>query len=448
MKKFLTLSGWARAVLMSACGVMAALALAPYFWWPILPVSFGLWLHYLLRAESPKAAFRLSWWWGFGFFLAGLYWVSISMTVDLARFGWMIPFALIGFNGALALFPASAGWVFSRLRGNEVVRWVLFATLVTTFEWLRGTILTGFPWNLLGYAWGATDASIQIASAIPIYPLSFLTLLFASSVALWAKRWPVLLSVAAFALMLSWAGEQLKDASEFQPPYSMRLVQANIPQTLKNDPAHARAAFEAHVGLSSGSDADYIIWSESALPFVLNLQMGFPAEAFDWLGENQTLITGAVTIDSGQIYNSIVALNRGGIIARYDKQHLVPFGEYVPFRGWLPIDKLTPGMADFERGQGNRTLLGFHPLICYEVIFADYAKGEKDVLLNLTNDGWFGDSSGPYQHLTMARFRAVEQGKPLIRVANSGVSAVIDAHGRVQEKIGLNQIGVIDLTSK
>jgi apolipoprotein N-acyltransferase len=492
MKRLLTLTGWPRMILLCACGVMAALALAPSFWWPLLPVSYGLWLHYVLRAESARAAFRLSWWWGFGFFLAGLYWICISMTVDLARFGWMIPFALIGLNGGLALFPALAGWVFARLRHAELgsaskpqsqaapvawilkrvqddrVGWVLFALLVAASEWLRGNILTGFPWNLIGYAWGATDASIQIASAVPIYALTFTTILLASSAALWAKRWPVLASVAVFALMLSWSREQLADAQPYVPETSMRLVQANIAQTLKNDPAQARAALEAHVALSQGARADVIIWAESALPYALDPAQPFPSEAFDWLAKGQTLITGGVMIDAGKPYNSIIALTREGIIARYDKQHLVPFGEYVPFRGVLPIEKLTPGMAEFERGKGPRALLGFHPLVCYEVIFPQYSNARHSepkaknlepsneilrdaqddapsILLNITNDGWFGDSSGPYQHLTMARFRAVEQGAPLIRVANSGISALIDAHGRVQHSLLLNEAGVIEI---
>lgn len=468
MRRLLTLTGWARAALLFACGAGAALALAPFFLWPLLFPAYGLFLHYLSRAQSAKTAFRLSWWWGFGFFLTGLYWVCIAMTVDLARFGWMIPFALLGLNGGLALFTALSGLGFYYLRRDHaVVNWLLFSLLLFAGEWLRGHILTGFPWNLIGYAWGASDVSLQVAALLPMYPLTLMTLLLAASAALWRQYRVLAAGVLAVLLALHGYGFwRLHDAPPFEPGVSVRVVQASIPQRLKWDPAHLAESLRAHVAHSlsgQGEQApDLLIWPESAFPYAIDVNAPFPAGAFGWLQPHQTLVTGAVFYDrSGAdpaFFNSIMAVNgQGELLARYDKQHLVPFGEYVPLRGLLPIDKLTAGLADFVPGDGERILAINHylivqPLICYEAIFPAYADAPaggapRDMLLNLTNDDWFGDSSGPYQHLTMSRFRAVEQGLPMIRAANSGISAVIDAHGRIVQSLALDKKGRLDIAS-
>jgi apolipoprotein N-acyltransferase len=453
--KLLTCEGWRRVGLMWLLGAMAALAHAPFFLWFLLPLSYGMWLAVLLRQDSPKRGFILSWWWGFGFFLVGLYWICISMTVDILRFGWMIPFALFGFNGALALFMALAGAVFVRLKPRiTLLRWLLFVALVTAAEWLRSNLFTGFPWNIPAYVWGALDASIQLAALLPIHALGAITLLLASASAFWLKRWPILLSAALFAACLGWGKMQLPDddsGASWQAPTSMRLVQGNVPQHFKHNKELARELFQIHINLSAGSDAAYVIWPESAVPYTFDWQEPFPHHAFEWLKEGQILITGAAIYerDADRYTNSIIAIRGGeGVAARFDKQHLVPFGEYAPLRGILPVEKIVPGRQDFSAGEGVRRLMGFVPLICYEVIFPAYAKdaaAESVMLLNLTNDDWFGNSSGPYQHLLKARFRAVENRKPLLRVANSGISAVIDPYGRVTQSLPLGVRGVIDL---
>lgn len=461
-----------------ALGGLGALSLAPFFFWPALIPAFSGLFYYLQRSDGMRTAFLRGWSWGFGFFLTGLYWVAISMTVDLARFGWMIPFALLGLNGGLALFPAFACSCYRQVQSSfHFLNLLLFALIFIAFEWLRGHLFTGFPWNLIGYSWAASDAGIQVAGLMDIYTLSFVTIAIASVFALPAYRLiGVIASLAVFISLLGYGYGVLREAAPkpWNPSIPIRLVQANIEQQLKWDPGHLSKALDKHIALSTYdknkfSEPPLLIWSESAFPYTLLANDPLPQAAFDWMAEEQTLITGAVmrsgTRKNPVLTNSIIALTRRNgevsITARYDKQHLVPFGEFVPFEDLLPLEKLTAGTVSFTPGEGPRALttigsVQFHPLICYEVIFPEYAppeaqgqaQGIQPVILNLTNDDWFGYSSGPFQHLTMARFRAVEQRMPVIRVANSGISAVIDRYGRIRHRLPLHEQGIIDMQAE
>lgn len=441
-------------------GAGAALALEPLALWFLILPAYGVFFHVMLQVETARRAFWLSWCWGFGFFLTGLYWVAISMTVDLARFGWMIPFALAGLNGGLALFTALSGWLFYRLRGQKLLlNWVLFSGLLFAGEMLRSHILTGFPWNLIGYVWGASDASLQIASLFSIYPLTLLTLLLATGgYFIWHRRSTVFIYISILLGVVSFGWQRLLHASPEPPAQPMALIQPNIKQQLKWDPDHRRAAFETHIQLSQSvnlPDGGWYVWSESALPFTIPADEGLPPKVLSWMKPNQRLIAGAVVREGGHFYNSILTFNASGaILSRYDKQHLVPFGEYVPLSKWLPVEKLTAGAGAFSPGSGIRELAidatTLTPLVCYEIIFPDYARtksGQAEIILNLTNDDWFGYSSGPFQHLMMARFRAVEQERPVIRVANSGISAFIDRYGRVIAAQPLHTQGVLAIDS-
>jgi apolipoprotein N-acyltransferase len=457
-------------------GVLAAVALPPFYATPlIVPAFTGLvWLYD--GVETRRAAFALGWWFGFGFFLAGLYWVGISMTVDLARFGWMIPFATGGLSGGLALFTGAALWLLKLSRVQGPGRVFALAAAWTAAEWLRGHVLTGFPWNLIGYTWTVADAPIQFASVVGIYGLSLVTVVIGALPAALggpgaARRpWRPIGAAAALTIAL-WGGGAIRLAGASDatvPGVVLRLVQPNIAQEDKWQPERVRENLATAVRLSVAPGYDKItdiVWPETSIgPFYLAEDPGLRTALAQIVPKDGLLLTGSLRrapAEGGRApdgspyryYNSLEVLDhQGGIVASFDKFHLVPFGEYVPLRGILPIDKLTPGRGDFSAGPGPRTLTlprlpSVSPLICYEAIFPGEVVDPAhppDWLLNVTNDAWFGDSSGPYQHFESARLRAVEEGLPLVRAANTGISGVIDSYGRVVARLGLGKIGVVD----
>lgn len=465
----LTTNHWRCRGLIFASGALAPLALAPIYAWPILFVSLPLLLWALASATDARQAFWRGWWWGLGFFVAGIYWVVIALTVDMARFGWMIPIALLGLCGSLALFFAVMGWCWFQLkRTSDTDNWLLFVMLFSGFEWLRGHIFTGFPWNLLGYSWAASDASAQSASLVGIYGLTFITVAAASSawLCLNHKRrggWVVVGFLVLTAGLTGWGANRLDHASTALSHVRVRMVQANVSQKLKWSGNYMQAALQDHVNLSRTASVtmpDVIIWPESAFPFGLSEGSDWPLELAKILQPGQILVTGAVMAqpNKGQrkIYNGMAAINaQGEVVATQYKHHLVPFGEYLPLRNWLPTSftKLTAGAVDFSRGAQPKDVMklarGIYvlPLICYEAIFPAYgfSQHHKGFLLNLTNDGWYGSSSGPYQHRDAARFRAIEQGMPMVRVANTGISIAYDGYGRTLASIPLNQQGIADV---
>jgi len=463
---------WGIALLL---GIMAALTLPPVYLYPLLIPAFSGLLLLSLYARSGRAAFATGWWFGFGYFTVGLYWMAISMLVEPEKFAWMIPFALFGMPSVLAIYYGLACWLFWRLPlKHPLCRVLLFALIWLGTEWLRGILFTGFPWNLIGYSWTFSTAMIQPAYWIGSYGLTFWTVLLATLPALlyWPGRryaaTPVL--VALFVMLALPFAIGVWRLSTHPTQYSdtvIRVVQANIPQDQKWHPALRMRALEKHVRLSSARGAgevDLFIWPESAFPFLLQPKQPPLTFVTPFLQPEQRLITGAIHTlptpsgppESWPWWNSLhVVDNEANVTATYDKYKLVPFGEFVPFRGILPVEKLTHGMQDFSRGPGPELITprpqdpAFLPLICYEGIFPSLsnrqmADGKKaEWLLSITNDAWFGISSGPYQHLHMTRLRAVEQGIPLIRSANTGISAVIDAYGRVLTSLPLEEEGII-----
>jgi len=469
------LAGWRRYALAALLGVLATLALPPVFATPLIVPAFSglLWLHDGSKTRLQSLA--LGWWFGFGFFLSGLYWIGISMTVDIARFGWMIPFATGGLSAGFALYSAAALLLLHLSRAKGVGRVFAFAAAWTAFDWLRGHLLSGFPWNLIGYTWTFADAPIQLASIVGIYGLSLLTVVIAAlpaaAAGVHAVRRP-LLPIAAAALLAAalWLGGALRLADApavMVPNVKLRLVQPDIAESDKWDPTRVRENLVEMMRLSLGpgyAQVSDLVWPEAAIPFYL-AEEGDLREALGRIvPKDGLLLTGTLRrapagtggTPSGGSYkdhNSLEVLDGAGqVVASYDKFHLVPFGEYVPLRGILPLAKLTPGRGDFSPGPGPRTLDLPHlppvsPLICYEAIFpgdvADPAR-PPGWLLNVTNDAWFGDSSGPYQHFESARVRAVEEGLPLVRAANTGISGVIDPYGRVIARLGLGKRGVVD----
>jgi apolipoprotein N-acyltransferase len=484
------LSGWRRYALAFLLGTLLAGAMPMPRFGPLplvnlVPLTFVfvafpglLWLDD--GSRRPWASARLGYVFGLGFFAAGLYWVAAALFVDIARFWWAVPFAVLGLPALLAFFPAAAlgatGFATQRLGLAPAARVCLFAVSWAAAEWARGHVLTGFPWNLVGYVWaGAVPGSLamlQSTAWIGIYGLSLVTVLAAALPALLgtpsllpmplARRAAPVLAAALLVLVPAAAGAIRLELLPTRATDSwVRLVQPSIPQTLKWDPQ----AEEANLGLLiklSGAPAEHplaaVLWPEAAATFLIERDPVRRAAIAAVAPKGGYIITGALRANPPpgpvtQVWNSIEALDGGGAIrARYDKAHLVPFGEYVPFRSLLTFDKIVPGSIDLSAGPGAQTialpgLAAFSPTVCYEAIFPGAVvdrSARPGWILNVTNDAWYGRSSGPYQHFAIARTRAVEEGLPLVRVANNGISGVVDPAGRVMVRTGLDSIGYVD----
>jgi apolipoprotein N-acyltransferase len=466
------LRGWRALTLALLLGGLAALALPPIYAVPLLlPAFVGLvWL--LDGARRPWSSFIRGWAFGFAYFLVGLYWVGIAFLVEAEVFGAIMPFAVAGLAAGLALFVGGATWLARLLPWRGPGRIGLLAAGWLIGEALRAWLFTGFPWNLIGSVWGFSDAMLQSVSLFGVWGLSLLTVAAAAAPAALTPRVErrgvavavsVPLLLAAVFLFGLWRLEGAPPpGSDRVEGVHLRLVQASIPQKLK----WAREFRVRHVAeqlrltrLPTERPFTHVIWPETAVPFHLERSKELREALGKALPEGGLLVTGAPRstpqgVEPAAIWNSLHAVAPDGeIVASYDKAHLVPFGEYVPFRALLSGTKLTTGSIDFTPGPGRVALelAGLppaSPLICYEIIFPGRVlpEGERPKwLLNLTNDAWFGNSSGPYQHFAMARMRSVEEGLPTIRVANNGITAAIDAYGRVIGRIGLNVRGVLDV---
>jgi apolipoprotein N-acyltransferase len=470
------LAGWRRYLVAFLLGALAAAALPPVDVVPLLFLSFSGLVWLAGGCRRPREAFFLGWSFGFGFFVAGLYWIAVSLFTDIAAFWWALPFAVGGLPALFAIYTGLALLVYQRIAPRGASRALVLAALWTVAEWLRGHLFTGLPWNLVGYAWsggfpGAT-AVLQTASTTGIYGLSLLTVVAAALPASLgdppigttrARR--IMPAVAALLLlaalgasgMLRLAGPPAGDV----PNVVLRLVQPAIPQTLKWDPKVRESNFERLLTLSASPGLDRvtdIIWPEAAATYFLGRDALHRQAIAALAPPSGLVITGTLRTDPPpeephHVWNSLLAIDgKGDIVATYDKVHLVPFGEYMPLSSILPLKKLTAGSVDLSAGDDHRSielpgLPSAGPLICYEVIFPGevVAPGHRPAwLLNVTNDAWFGFSSGPFQHFAIARTRAVEEGLPLVRAANNGISGVIDPYGRVVRRLGLDDIGVVD----
>ncbi len=486
---FAAAAGWRRHALAVLCGAFAAAALPPAHIFPFLIPAFCGLLWLLDGVERPKQAAFLGWSFGFGHGLIGLYWVGYAFLVDAAQYGFLMPFAIAGLAALLAFFPALALYGLARLGWQGAARVVALAIFWVLSEWLRSWIFTGFPWNLIGSVWSFSPEMLQLAALTGAWGLSFMTLLAAAAPAALAgppaasdrARKVTRVAVLAFLLLplAAWTGGTLRLASAPAPEdhtvegVTLRLVQPNIEQSLKWQPDLRRGHLEKLIRMSRSSGFDevtHVIWPETAIPYLMSntpddaqLRRLVAAAA----PENGLLLTGAPRRGPGQVgatervtgnglltWNSLYALDAAGEVrATYDKFHLVPFGEYVPLRWLLSFSKLTAGRGDFSSGPGVSTLVlpglpAVSPLICYEIIFPGEVvdPGQRPGwILNVTNDAWFGDSSGPRQHFVSAQMRAVEEGIPVIRVANTGISGVIDGYGRVLGKLDLGVGGVLDI---
>jgi len=474
------LHGLKRAVFAVFIGALSVLAFAPLHVWPVMFVSFGglVWLLDGCYAAEGGLGQRLrcasltGLWFGFGFFLAGLYWVAEAFLVEPWRHAWLIPFVMTALPAGMALFFAAACALAMAMWRPGVARVFALAIAFGLAEYARGHVLTGLPWNLAGYTLLADGPSMQLAALLGVYALSLIAVLFfAAPAATWSaargasKATAGLAACLAVALTLgyAWGDRRLGNAEEAETGVRLRIVQANIDQASKWRPENAAAIFADYIDLTRTdglAGIDVVVWPETALPFFLADTTEALTAIGEALPEGAVLLVGAARVveePSGEhVYNSLLVVDdEGEVRGAYDKIHLVPFGEYLPFQDFLEslgVMQMTGVRGGFSAGKGPRLLAvpgapAASPLICYEIIFPDDVVDEKarpGWLLNVTNDAWFGSSAGPYQHFHQAQVRAVEQGLPVVRAANTGISAVIDPWGRVLMEIELGKKGLID----
>ena len=461
------LAGKKRAAAAIGLGVAAATILPPLHWLPLGFAGFAG-LVWMLDGKSPRTAFWIGWLFGLGHFSSSLYWIANALMIEWWRVGWMIPFAVLGLGAVLGVFSGLAAGATRALNLKAAALPFGLALFWALGEFARGHVLTGFPWNLVATAWIASDAIAQSAALMGAYALSALSVLvFALPASLAQGAWrPAAAGLALVAL--AWTGGTWRLANAdptLLPDIRLRLVQPNVAQALKWDPDARERNLEELIELTRSAGFEtrtHTIWSETATAFPIWGDLPVLAERRRQIAAavppGGMLVTGAPRFEraaSGEIraWNSLHAMDAAGTIAAtFDKFHLVPFGEYVPLRDWLPIERIVPGGIDFSAGPGPQLLAvaGLpvaSPLICYEIIFPDNVvpQGQRPgVLLNITNDSWFGQSAGPYQHFAATRLRAIEQGLPAVRAAGGGISAVLDAYGRPVALLGLGARGVLD----
>lgn len=471
-------------------GLVSALSFAPTYLFPLAIPAFVTLFLYLENETSKKRCFWLGWSFAFGHFVAGLYWISISLLVDVARFAWLIPFAISLIPAVLAIYIGLSCLLTRQFvlffKLNRFSAIVIFSIFWVVFEYLRTILFSGFPWNLAGYSLLFSINISQLAAIFGIYGLSFLAVFSFTILALLFKAEkkkiiflkdrknrknfiiPAILLILLIAAWF-WGGYRINSTKLAEVKNgNMRLIQPNIKQEFKWDPETKYQSFVKNIDLAlkdrkEGQTINYVIWSESAVPYLVD------EKSYEILNlikqavpQNGYLISGVLRGEFDQygelkqVFNSVVAINDSAQMVKfYDKRHLVPFGEYIPFQKYLPfISKITDGAEGFGYGHEaklfklNSDLPSFNPLICYEIIFSDLvrnANSRPDFILNVTNDAWFGASSGPYQHLAMTQMRSIEYGLPVVRVANSGISALIDPFGRIVAKIALNEEGFLDV---
>ena len=473
------LAGWRRLAVAFGAGALAALSFAPFYFLPFLALGFSIMVLMIDgskgREKPVRSAFAAGWFFGFGFFLVGLYWMAFSFLVQAEQFAWMAPFAMVGLPGFLAFFWAFAAALCVQRWGEGWGRIFLFVGVWMIFEWLRGNILTGLPWNLPGQAFAGAAIGAQSAAWYGVYGLSLVVVfLSAAPAANWGRAQKgagvsgALVSIAGAALLFGAGALRLALISpEGESAAFVRIVQPSIPQREKIDPNFWGRNFGRQLDLSAGAlPADqpaFVIWPENGAPLLDESRPALKLLAQE-LPENAVLVVGAVRRDreagAADIWrNSILVIPQTpvgrSVVARYDKHHLVPFGEYLPLFGLLNalgLAQLAPyGDGGFVPGDGPAVLdiggLSFAPFICYEAIFTNalYPRNARPQwLLTVTNDAWFGNSSGPMQHLDMARLRAIESGLPMARAANTGVSALIDGSGKILHRLTLYESGKID----
>lgn len=493
--RLLLLWGWKRRLVALFAGALSALSMAPTHMAPILFLTLPTLVLLIDGSVSAgpgglkrlRPAFATGWWFGFGYFLAGIYWIGIAFFAEgRSELLPLMPVAVAGLAGGLALFFGFGAALARLFWSDGPARIFALALGLGSADWLRGHVLTGFPWNPLGQAVAFTDLTAQAASVVGVYGLGFAgVVVFAAPVLLvdeagrqrLLRAVTVLIALFLVAGDIGWGIHRLNGAAPVGQAViadaRLRIVQPNVNQAAKWSPERRQQVLDELITLSdskTGPDTlgalsfSEIIWPETALPFFLTEEPEALSRIADLLPPGTMLLTGAPRVepsydagDSGRrYYNSLFVVDdTGSIRAAYDKVHLVPFGEYLPFEdllGKLGVGQLFRGIGGFSPGPRRSVIAlpdrpSFSVLICYEAIFSGevLADAEKpDYFVNVTNDGWFGRSSGPYQHLDAVRLRAIEEGLPVVRAANTGISAIIDAYGRIVASLPIGEQGVLD----
>lgn len=467
-----------RFTLATLLGAFLSFAMPPLYLFPLTVISLTGLLILIHTSKGLRHASAIGWWFGFGHFSTGLYWFAFALLTDPVKYGWMIPFAVFGISGVLACYIMLVALVVKRMDMSPVVCVLFFAMVWTIVEILRATLFSGFPWNLLGYSANFSEYFIQLASIFGVYGISLVVCIAgAIPYSLWKisqnkkGKWqltsqnktPTIIVYVLVAVIWMWGGwRSMAHPIFFDSQAKLRVVQAGIEQDHKWDPALREYIMSSYLDLTMSEgykEITHVLWPETATPYFLNDNEDVRLRIGAAVPRGGYVMTGSLRGDTNEfgaleeVWNSLFVINdQGKIVDYYDKNHLVPFGEYVPFRQFLPIEKITEGQVDFSPGKGFQTLTvpglpPFSPLICYEAIFSGQVTNKKQdtqLLINITNDAWFGRSAAPYQHLEMSRVRAIEEGLPLIRAANTGISAVIDPMGRVLGKTKLGEKTVLD----
>ncbi|SHG49858.1 apolipoprotein N-acyltransferase [Cognatishimia maritima] len=439
-----------------ALGLIASLGQAPFGVPLVSLIGFALGFYSLRRAATMRGAAWIGWRFGLGYFVLSLHWLVSPFLVDAARHAWMAPFAVLFMAGGLALFWGVAFAISHRLGSIALLMTMPLAELA------RAYVFTGFPWAMPAY--GAVDTWLgQGAALVGSHGVNllFLATAFALSQSICARGGTRKLALvsAMIGTALLWPLPASETAiSPDANAATVRLVQPNAPQHLKWDPDYIQVFYDRALDFSTAPGApDLIVWPETSLPASLPGGADILAEIAS--ATNGTpMVIGANRFEGFRLYNAAVLTNeKGEITQTYDKQHLVPFGEYVPFGDWLAQLGIHGLAASEGRGfsaGSTADLMDLGPLgralvlICYEAVFPqDVARSPErpDFLLHLTNDAWFGSFAGPQQHLVQSRMRAIEQGLPMLRAANTGISALIDDKGRIVKALPLNEAGFLDV---
>lgn len=466
-------------------GLAAALAHPPFGFLPGL-LGYALYLHLVDQAPGPRplrSAFWRGWLCGVGYFGLGVWWVAEAFLVDAETFGWMAPFAVILLAGGLALFWGLAGLVYRWIRPPGVTRVLVFAGVLGLCEWLRGHVLTGFAWNLPGETWKAGSPPSQFAAVAGAYGLTWITVAICAAPAVLGDAVPrrrrlmaVGVALAALAGLYVHGWTRTPALAAPQTGTRIRIVQPDVDQAIKYDVAWLKDIVGRYVTLTAqpgrGPSPDVIIWPEGAIPPILIEDLVELPAIIQAIRPGQTLIAGglrlAPTGDGAAqpvAYNTLFVAHRQGgrlvISDIYDKHRLVPFGEFLPLERYLVpmgLTKIVPVNESFGRGpppapRSPPGLAPFQPLICYESLFPGFTRAgwratgvRPRWIINISNDSWFGETSGPWQLLNLASYRAIEEGLPMVRATPTGISAVIDPYGRVccGGMLGLGRRGVID----
>jgi apolipoprotein N-acyltransferase len=490
-------SGWRRIAVAFGAGALGALAMPPFGLFPALVVSLGVAVWLIDGAATGRHARRgavfasalIGWAWGFGYLTAGLWWLGSAFLVEAEEFLWALPLGVLGLPAVLALFYA-AGFALARLLWTRgAARLVALAVGLAACEWLRGHLFTGFPWNTLGMALGQNLWLMQGASVVGLYGLTLLAVAVAAAPATLAvsetkagRYAPSALAALALLALAAFGAARVPAApSPHVAGVRLRLVQPNLNQDAKFRPENRQDILDRYLELSDRAsapdrtgiaDVTHVIWPESAFPFLIQRDPEALARIAAAFPPGKQLITGAARAEATEgearprFFNSILTVAAGPKLGdTYDKVHLVPFGEYLPgpldatLRA-LRIRQLVSIPGGFTAGDRARQRImsvpGLPPVaatICYEAIFPGAIvpgatlsgpPAVPGLILNLTNDAWFGDTPGPRQHFAQARLRAVEEGLPLVRDANTGISGVVDAYGRITASLPLGVEGILD----